>query len=207
MCRGDYVKILREQRGWTQEQFAAIAGYSPRLIRKAEGSASLSPETIADIAEALGTETQPVYPEDLVSDPISAARLFVQSYDLYEREMLTHCGHVLAEQFVFWCAGQETGIPFAGTYYGLAGFQSFLDCFFTLIRRSSQYRLTPTFSLAGNEVVARYVENANADGSAGGPPLWIVNIMQFERGKITRIDNYFDTQTGQQALDNGMPAA
>ncbi|MCA9011877.1 MAG: helix-turn-helix transcriptional regulator, partial [Planctomycetaceae bacterium] len=198
-CRGDYLRILREKRGWTQEQFADVVGYSPRLIRKAEGSASLNPETIEDIADALSTSGEAVFPEDLVSDPVAAARLIVQSYDLHEHAMLNYCGHVFAEDFVYWCAGEETGFPFAGTFQGITGFQDWLDRFFSVITRPRPEPLAPTFALAENEVIARYQE-VTALGGEIGPPVWIVNITKFQRGKVIRMENYFDTQTGQKVL-------
>ena len=198
-CRGDYLKTLREKRGWTQEQFAETAGYSPRLIRKAEASASLNPETIADLADALGTSGKPVYPEDLVSEPLAAARLIVQSYDLHEKTMLMHCGHVFAEDFVFWCAGQEEGFPFAGTFEGHTGFQEWLDRLFAVIIRPRLQPLAATFALAENEVTARYQEITSINGVVG-PAVWIVNITRFQRGQVVRMENYFDTQTGHQVL-------
>lgn len=200
-CRGDYLKFLRERRGWTQEKLAAIAGYSPRLIRKVESSASLNPETIADIAEALSTSESPVYPEDLVSDPEGAARLFVECYDRYEGQLLQHCRHIFAEDMVFWCAGEGLGGPFGKEYRGLVEFQVFWSDFFSMVVRPKTRPLTPTFALAGNEVVARMVEYPVING-VEGPPIWIVNVMKFRRGKIARMENYFDTLVGEQLLSH-----
>lgn len=200
--RGEYVKFLRERRGWTQEEFAAICGYSERLIRKAESSDGLSPEAIADLADALSKDGAPVFPEDLVSDPLAAAKLFIESYDLHEQTMLAHCGHVLHDDFVYWCAGAEDGIPFAGTYHGAAGFQEFLDRFFAIIKRPARGALKPTYSVAGNEVIAKYEEITAVNGVTGDP-LWIVNITKFERGKIIRMENFFDTHTGHTAMNRG----
>lgn len=198
--RGEFVKALREKRGWTQEEFAAIVGYSTRLIRKAEASEGLNPETIGDIADALGTPSAPIYPEDLVCDPLAAAKLFIESYDRYERSMLDHCGHLFAEDAVFWCAGEDSGIPFAGTYIGVAGFQAFLDRFFAIIRRDKVKPFVPIYAVAGNEVIAKYEETTFIDGEIG-PPLWIVNITRYQRGKIVSIENFFDTHLGHKALE------
>ncbi|MCA9262990.1 MAG: helix-turn-helix domain-containing protein [Planctomycetales bacterium] len=196
-CRGDFLQLLREQRGWTQEELAAKAGYSTRLIRKAESMASLSCDTIADLAASLDTPKNPVYPEDLVSDPLASAKLFIESYDRYERDMIQHCRHVLAEDFVFWCAGDEEEMPIAGTYEGIDGFQRFLDVFFTVMSRPAGFHINPTFSCAGNEVVTRFRDFTIMNGLAA-PPVWIVEVATFERGKIVRIENYFDTDTGQK---------
>ncbi|MCA9263523.1 MAG: helix-turn-helix domain-containing protein [Planctomycetales bacterium] len=196
-CRGDFVQLLREQQGWTQEELANRAGYSARLIRKAESMGSVSPETIADLAAALGTPEGPVYPEDLVSDPLASAKLFIEAYDRYERDMIQHIRHLLADDFVFWCAGDEQEMPIAGTYEGIEGFQQFLDIFFSVMSRPPGFSISPTFSCAGNEVVIRYLDRTIMNGLAA-PPVWIVNVTRFGRGKIVRMDNYFDTDTGQK---------
>ncbi len=197
VCRGKYLQFLREQRGWTQEDFAAKAGYSPRLIRKAESGGGISPATIEDLAETLSRPEDPTFPEDLISDPVAAAKLMFASYDQYEREMLPYCSHLMAEDIVFWCAGDPTEMPFAGSYHGLAGVQAFLDDFFGVFTRPAPRPFCPALSLAGNEVVARYREDTEMNGVIG-PPIWIVNISKFQRGKIIRIENYFDTDTGQR---------
>lgn len=204
--RGEYVKFLRERRGWTQDDFARLCGYSERLIRKAEGSDSLSPDAIADLADALSESGGPVFPEDLVSDPLAAARLFIESYDLYEQSMLAHCSHIFHDDVVLWCAGAEQGIPFAGTFQGMAGLQEWLDRFFSIIKRPARGVMKPAFSVAGNEVIAKYEEPTSVNG-VPGDPLWIVNITKFERGKIIRIENYFDTYAGHNAMNahGGLP--
>ena len=50
-CNGEMVRFLRKQRGWTQERLATAAGYTKRLVAKAESSGSLNPDTIEILAE------------------------------------------------------------------------------------------------------------------------------------------------------------
>ena len=47
------------------------------MISKAESGRPISPETIDDLAEALSTAEDKVYPEDLILDPIALARDYV----------------------------------------------------------------------------------------------------------------------------------
>ncbi len=64
---GPKIKILRIQRGWTQEQLAEIAGVSARTIQRAETASSASFETLraiavafeTDFAQLLGSESSP----------------------------------------------------------------------------------------------------------------------------------------------------
>ena len=51
------LKQLREQRGWSQEQLAEIAGLSTRTVQRVEASGAASLETRMALAVALGVET------------------------------------------------------------------------------------------------------------------------------------------------------
>lgn len=84
---GDLMRDLRKARGWTQEQLAALAGYSPRLIRKAESGSSVKSDTIEVLAAALSTPEAPVSPETLVSDPLGMVRAFAVAYAYDERQL------------------------------------------------------------------------------------------------------------------------
>lgn len=50
---GDRVRHLRGARGLSQEQLAAIVGYSIKTIYKAENGRKLRRQTIQDLADAL----------------------------------------------------------------------------------------------------------------------------------------------------------
>jgi len=50
------LRLLRDARGWTQEQLANSAGYSVKTIWKAEAGRPLKRQTLTDIARALGVE-------------------------------------------------------------------------------------------------------------------------------------------------------
>ncbi len=51
LVHGRMIRSLRKMHGWTQAELAKRAGYSERLIRKAELGGRLMPETIADLSE------------------------------------------------------------------------------------------------------------------------------------------------------------
>lgn len=53
---GEYLKDEMEERGWTQEEFAAIIGRPPAVINQIiSGKRGVSPETAREIGAALGT--------------------------------------------------------------------------------------------------------------------------------------------------------
>ena len=50
----DRLKLLRESRGWTQEQLAEVAGLSARTVQRIEAAGKAAPETGMALASALG---------------------------------------------------------------------------------------------------------------------------------------------------------
>jgi transcriptional regulator with XRE-family HTH domain len=80
VVNGEMLKFFRSRRGWTQEELATIVGYTGRVIRKAEASGSLHPDTIEILAEALSGPDWTVDPEDLVTIPESMARAVINAY-------------------------------------------------------------------------------------------------------------------------------
>jgi transcriptional regulator with XRE-family HTH domain len=63
---GSHLRSLRQSRGWTQVEFGRLAGYSERLIRKAESGGNLLLETIEDLATALSQTNEVVSSESLI---------------------------------------------------------------------------------------------------------------------------------------------
>jgi transcriptional regulator with XRE-family HTH domain len=92
-CKRGLLKQLRRNKGWTQSHLAKVAGYSERLICKAETGHPISLETIENLAEALSGENKTVYPEDLVVDPLLATHeiiLLIQNLRAPAIEELQH---------------------------------------------------------------------------------------------------------------------
>lgn len=56
---GNQLKALRGAVGWTQEQAAAKAGYTDRLIRKLERGGPVSLQTVEDVLEAYADQLPP----------------------------------------------------------------------------------------------------------------------------------------------------
>ncbi len=77
----DLLRDLRVQRGWSQKDLAKKAGYTDRLVRKAELGGKLDVETIRNIAEALSTPHETITLDSLIHDNLSIAKRFVQGYD------------------------------------------------------------------------------------------------------------------------------
>lgn len=190
VCGGN-LRNLRILRGMTQVELAQRAGYSERLVRKAEAGGSLSLATIEDLADALSSEFKRVAPSDLCSSPEMLARTFVDCYDEHERLMLDYCGHLLAEDFVFHCA-DSTGSSFGGDWQGAKGFQAWLDQLFSTVSRLNRKCLAVSYMAAENRVTARYHDTFVA-GDHSQHVMWVNLHFTTCNGLIQRIDDEYDS--------------
>lgn len=187
------LKELRIARGWSQAELARRAGYSDRLIRKAELGGNLDIQTIRDIAEALSQMDSMVTFETLVHDGISIAKKFVYGYDYLGREMVPTIEPYLAEDFVFHVAGDPTTAPFIGDWIGAAGMQQFFDIYFGIVKREKG-SLEATYTAGDNVVLANYKDTLQV---ADQPPtvLWVYLHFYFRDGQLYRLEDRYDTQT------------
>lgn len=78
-CNGQLIKNIRETLGLTQMDFAKRAGYSVRLIGKAEAGNPVSRITIEVLAEALSNNTKKWRPDDLIFNPTSVVQDCLQA--------------------------------------------------------------------------------------------------------------------------------
>ncbi|MEB0060330.1 MULTISPECIES: helix-turn-helix domain-containing protein [unclassified Variovorax] len=58
----ELVRKLREERAWSQEQLAAVAGLSLRTVQRVESDANASAETRMSLASAFGVELESLKP-------------------------------------------------------------------------------------------------------------------------------------------------
>lgn len=193
------LRRLRMEQGLSQDELAKRAGYSDRLIRKAEAGGNVCSQTIRDLADALSFPDAPVTYEDLVLDHLAMAKQFVHGYDHYGQWMLDTCLDLFHKSFVFYCPGDPNQVPFAGEWVGVAGMQTFFDRFFSLFTREPG-TLQPTYLVGESHVCARYYDQVFFQGHTL-PTFWVNLHIQFKDGLISRIDDEYDTKATAAALD------
>lgn len=203
-CNKELLKNFREQLGWTQAKLARVAGYSERLVSKAESGKTISSETIANLAEALSTENCPVYPEDLVSDPLQCAQQYIAAMYEHHREMFPVIRPILDEEVVFRVAGDPEYIPFAGVYRGFAEVEKLIKLFFSVVEvpEGHDHRPHYRYIVQGNSVVVWGESWIHPIGAPLEIPMPVTLLIQFRRGKIVHCDDRFDTQTGAHLIAN-----
>lgn len=198
-CNGEIIAHFRKQCGLTQKEAAKSAGYSERLIRKAEAGGKLSRQALEDLAAALRTEEQEVYPEDLISSPESMVREFWAAYSKYEAEMVAHVKHFIDESIEVVCAGDPGQIPFAGTFQGIQGFDKWIRTFFATLSRPDPNHFQPQYLASGKRVVTWGEEVAVAPGLQPRP-MCVIQRFDFDEGRLVRFENMFDTHGGGEYL-------
>lgn len=199
-CNGEAIRHLRARRGLTQAELASLAGYSRRLVAKAEAGQSVNTATIEVLCEALSTAESPVTPEELVVSPRDIARRIIEAYAKHERQCVAHCSEYLAEDLQVVAPGDPTVLPFAGDRESIDGFDDFWGAFFSVMDRPDKKIVLEHLRIVadGNEVAVLTKENCTFLGAGGqGPPIPICVLMTFEHGKLVRFEDHFNVAAVQ----------
>ena len=199
-CNGDMITRFRKSCEMTQEALAEASALSVRVIRKAESSEVVRFSTLMDLAAALRKAGAKVQAGDLCTDPVEVVKAFVEAYRIHEHEMVSHIRHVLSEDLVTFVAGDPNIIPFAGTFHGPDGLSEFWNRFFTLVERYDKNALSLQYFVNGPEVVAYGTEKGRIKGHTNDEPSWLCLKFDVSGGIITRFEDYFDTQSAQNYL-------
>ncbi len=170
---------LRKRLGLTQLELCQRSGYSERLIRKAEKGGKLRSETIRTLATAMSVEGKIVSIGDLTIDLESTARRFVESYDLLGCGMSKACSDIFIDDFEFHCHG-DSKQSFTGVWTGLAGFQEYLNRFFSVFTRTPK-TLEPVYVVCDDHAIARYEDRVFYRGQEM-PAFWVNLHFEFRDG-------------------------
>ncbi len=190
--RADRLRTLRAKVGLSQTALAAVAGYSSRLIRKAESVGRLSGAAIEDIVQALRERGADVQTGDLLFDELLTCKRFMESFEKHAAAVLHHCAELLADNFTFRSAGNSCH-PLFVAETGKEGFQVWLDRFFGLFTRDPGHPLSPRYLVADHGVTARFDEILIRCGQTS-PRIWVNFHFEIRGGLIHRLENQYDTQ-------------
>ena len=203
VCAPDLLVYLRERKGWTQKELAKAAGYSERLVNKAEAGQPISLEAIDHLAEALGDGDKPIYPEDLITDPIKHAKEYIAALYTKGMEIVDAIEHFLDEEVVFQIAGDPKNVPFAGVYRGIPALREGFRLFYSVLEapKNHNYQEHYTFVGQGNEVIMTGESWIHPIGMPLEQPIRIAHRYVFRRGKLVLLEDVYDTLAGKQSLE------
>lgn len=152
ICNGALLVDCRwEKCGLTQKDFAVLAGYSVRTIRKAETGQPIritSLEAMVAVFQSYGLQ---VATTDFYTDPLSIAKAFVKAWQKHEDDMVKQVQHLLSDQLRITSAGDPTTIPFAGTWHGHSGLNEFWQRYLNDIPEKATFKFQ--FITDGNHTV------------------------------------------------------
>lgn len=204
---GERLRALRLRAGLTQMQLAARAGYSERLIRKAEAGEAIRPDTLDMLVEALNSPDAPVTAGQLRGDPLAVVHNYWTLRGIHGYRFARHCGHLLTDDFVLNDHGDPTVVPGSGTYHGQEGLIALYEQVgqhFKPLGASSC-----RFFNSGDHVSAMVHGRAQPLRDVEGRPLpaetppldtWYLYEWTIRDGLISRHDIYIDSLAWHRAL-------
>lgn len=195
-CSGEVLRHYREKRGWTQEELANRAGFTKRLVAKAEANGSLKPYSIEVLAETLSEGADEVFPEDLTTSPKELAIALLLAICDHESETVASCRQFLSDDLILYIPGGADCAPLSGVHRGVDGLDRYFRTFFRMFQRPDKELAKKTAVVAedGNRVVVACFEklaNEFIPPGIDGAPLTMY--MVFSRGKLCELQFVFDT--------------
>jgi transcriptional regulator with XRE-family HTH domain len=195
-----FLKLQRNEAGWTQEQLAAHADLSVRVIAKAESGQPVSRRTVLALVGALQGAGITIDPEDLTLHPEGLARRFLKSYALHHADCVEHCLDFISPEIVAVMDGDGATNPLAGEYHGIDAFDGLWRKFFSMFARAGgSLGDHPTIRCIGNEVLAWGHELVHLPEMPPVEPGFVMLRMTFQGGKMTRFEDYYEA-TGMMRI-------
>ena len=185
------LRELRLKRGWSQKELAEKAGYSDRLVRKAEFGGKLDVDTIRNIAEALSTLNEKITLDFLTNDVLSVAKTFMQFFDERGAGMLPAINHYIAPDFVLHVTSAIESLPLHGTWDGKQGLCEFLNLFFGTFSRVPN-SLAPRYAVGTDFIVASYTDTLQAPNRPD-EMIQVYRHFHFRDGQLSRIDDLYES--------------
>lgn len=205
-CQKHVLQYHRRRLGLTQPQLAARAGFSERVIRKAEAGGSVRQTTLDVLAQALSTPQCSVSAQELCSEPLDVVQAFNNLYFRHREACLDHVRPFLADDYVLVIHGDREDMPLAGEWRGTDGFADMLRLAYELLEPLEE-RVERWF-VSGNRVASLRVGKSRVRRAPPGTVLdtWMFNESVVEAGQITRCDTYVDSLVWQRSLKWGGPS-
>lgn len=195
-CNASFLKQCRVRRNWTQKELADRAGYTERLIRKAESGRNISVGTIDDIASALSSVSAKIYPEDMITCYVTLARLFTNAWYCKQENMGKAIENIVHPKAVFRIYGGPGSVPFAGDFQGLAEFTRAVKQFFSMMTVPLDHDHKPHYRYfaRGTDVAVWGESWIHPLGSPLIRPVPVTQRFHFERGKLVSFEDFCSQQ-------------
>lgn len=197
-CNGPQLASLRNQLGWTQEQLAAKAGYSDRLVRKAEAGQTVSVATLTVLAQTFQQHGLNVAPADLEMGDVAIARRFIECMYTERANIIDALSSYIAEDVVVHFAGDINVFPFAGSHHGKGAARKAFQAFYSVIEPPEDTSEIDDMRFLATEQGALVWGNtwSHPIGMPMPEPIQLAIRIDIEDGLIVLFDDRFDTAMG-----------
>ena len=202
-CNGSLLAARRRTRGWTQAELASKAGFTERLISKAEAGNTVSTQTLHVLAATLSENGETVTFEDLATNPVALTRQFIESMYHDCGKVIDATEHFLHPECAFFFSGDSDVFPFAGWHYGLDAGRRAFDLFFSILEppedlsELEHWNYLPTDAGA----IAWGDSWIHPIGRPMDEPVKVAVKNQFQGGLLTKWEDLFDTQAGAAVIE------
>ncbi len=164
-CNGDLLRFYRDRKGMTQNQLACEAGYSVRLVGKAEAGQPIRMETVEVLAEALSCPEQTIGPIDLMTDPVALAKKYVSAQSLQREQFVAQVDNILSANFQLHVLADYNRLGLKNIYHGVGGLSEYYG---RLYRSPNGFSgnaagIQSQFFALGNEVLVWFQPDASVD--------------------------------------------
>jgi hypothetical protein len=179
------------------------AGFTERLIVKAEAGNNVSVQTLRVLAETLSEAGDPISVGDLSSDAVDLARQFIHGMYHDGPEVIQKLKHLLAPEVVFHFAGDPEVFPFSGTHVGIDAADEAFRTFFRFLEPPEDLSELDAYQFvaAGRGALVWGESWIHPIGKPMTAPVKLAVKVECREGKITLFDDRFDTQEGAKHFD------
>lgn len=196
------LKALRKELGWTQEELAARADLSVRVVAKAEAGQVVSAKTRRALVAALKRSGKEVGEADLTCNPERLVRAFIQNYVEHQAECVTKSREMISPDIVAFVDGDPSTNPIAGTYRGIDEFDGFWRKFFAIfVRDGGTLGEESQLRCIGNEVFVWGHEHIRVPEAAPQPAGFVMLRIRVEGGKMVYFEDRYEANGMMRQLD------
>ena len=192
-CNAELARHYRKGRGWTQKQLSEASGYCVRVISKVESGARVQPDVIETVAKALSTDSQQIFPEDLIAAPSELARRYIDALHSKQRDTVLDIVDFTDADATFHIAGDPDKLQFAGRHCGAAAHHEALQHFFSVLEVPSyDYQDCYSYYATGSEVVVWGAPWIHPIGRPMKGPIPVTMRFGFRKGKLVNMEWRFE---------------
>jgi len=119
---GERLRLLRRQRGWTQQELADLSGYSDRLIRKAEHGGPVSAASLQVLATTLSHPARVVTSQELQASSYFSMGVFKEVLDPSRGFVESGVRDCCSDEPIIDASHVINSLPLHGKFFGRAAF-------------------------------------------------------------------------------------